>query len=133
MSFKKLEKLFNIKQNELTNNDLNTFNELKKELNMNKIFVQLCCLNCQNKYIEGGCCSQSWKTNVEPIKLRTLEKLEQNEKECPDGCKYYPETECFGNGAILFVTLNDFINNYHEYSCGLYDKHFFHCNSHYAS
>jgi hypothetical protein len=51
-------------------------NNIKKLLNKNNIFyILMCCDNCKNQFVEGGCCSQSYIEPVKPIKLFTKKKM----------------------------------------------------------
>ena len=73
------------------------------------LFIQLCCSNCYNTFVEADCCSQSRNIVKEPIKLLTNSDIirintpingEYNEKD------YSP---------FVFISINEFIENYKYY------------------
>jgi hypothetical protein len=48
------------------------FNNVKLK---KKFYILMCCNNCKNQFVEGGCCSQSYIEPVEPIKLFTKNEM----------------------------------------------------------
>lgn len=86
---------------------------IKKLLNQNNIFyIIMCCDNCKNLFVEGGCCSQSYIEPVKPIKLFT-------KKEMIEYIEPVKEIESLTKKEInidyppfIFITLEEYLTNF---------------------
>jgi len=72
----------------------------------------MCCDNCKNQFVEGGCCSQSYIEPVKPIKLFTEKEM----------IKYIKPVETIKSSKkkelqddyspFIFITLKEYLMNY---------------------